>query len=223
MPPHLRSQTHRQDAADTVGAELIQVAGAMEILHERGDIIIVAGSDESNQYKFLASSAVLEAASKVFAALLSGRYAEGHNLSTVSPPEVILEDDDSAALTTLLRLCHFRCSGVNQNPIAQELLTLAVTADKYALYGALTCPFTIWINQIDAAVTTTSDRIGLASAAFVFGLHEQFRRYTATLVLCHKDSFIDLSRENDVLPQQNFRKRFQHFTCTFADPRTDLM
>ncbi|PSK46134.1 hypothetical protein B9Z65_5102 [Elsinoe australis] len=111
-----------------------------------GDVYLKPG--ESAAKEFLVSSVILSNASSVFKAMFSGRFAEGQDLSTVSPPKIVLKDDDPRALEILLRLLHFKIFPGGRFMEIEESYEFAVLCNKYDCIQAMAAVTEMWLSSV---------------------------------------------------------------------------
>jgi hypothetical protein len=111
-------------------AELTKDAPDKMVIDKRGDVILQVGAD-NNAVHLLVSSKVLSLASKVFEAMFNNDFAESQNLSSTSPREMPLPDDNPVQMTTICKLAHMQTSDNPEKLDVADLANFAVLCDKY--------------------------------------------------------------------------------------------
>lgn len=82
-------------------------------------------------------SQCLRCASKVFDAMFKIQWTESQGLSKESPGKILLVEDNADALRILCFVIHHRNDDVPQSLSPNEVLQIAIEADKYDLTAAL--------------------------------------------------------------------------------------
>ncbi|KAH7357230.1 hypothetical protein BKA65DRAFT_524386 [Rhexocercosporidium sp. MPI-PUGE-AT-0058] len=132
-----------------------------------GDVILVVGPEKA---KLRVLSLFLKAASKPFSAMFGPDWKEGHNmLDRDRPVELLLPEDNADALKVICAVIHHRNNEVPRTLAADDVLEVAVTADK--------------------------DLMLLTAAAYVFQNAQAFKELTRELILNHGGPYLDLSCE----------------------------
>ena len=197
------------------------------IAHE-GDIILVAGPDRVH---LRVSSHCLRASSKVFEAMFGPHWYEGQGLSSVTPKEVPLVEDDAEALLAVCRVIHHQNEPSKQAYGPLDLLKIAVVIDKYQLNVAMRYAVSSWLSrarddlallpkddnlwsQGDDRVWFQSDdkpmleRFRVLAAAYVLQAGEEFKQIASDLLFSHGGSYFSIDSEDlavDILPWKVFR------------------
>ena len=101
-----------------------------------GDLVLLVG--DPVEVKLLVSSAVLQDASKVFAALLGPHFLEGQPTQG-GPKEIELPEDDAVGMSDMCHLLHNKqVHGLLKNrPSSDRILAFAIMVDKYDCVDAL--------------------------------------------------------------------------------------
>ena len=99
-----------------------------------GDITLVVGAGTK---RLKAYSLVLKSASRVFGAMLDGRFSEGQRLDDNGSTEIHMPDDDAEAMEIMLNVIHGRNNAVHDGLDASQILRVAITADKFDCKVAL--------------------------------------------------------------------------------------
>ncbi|CAK3817682.1 btb poz [Lecanosticta acicola] len=142
-----------------------------------GDLALIVGQDDS-QIRIQVSKAHLSFASSYFKTLLGPRFMEGS--AAEAGKALVLKDDDPEAFTVLMKILHMR-HDLKTPMAADELLALAVVADKYGFTQALKLPSkALFPNLIKPSYREVFD---LTSAAYLFGHSSLFYEFTKTLLL----------------------------------------
>jgi hypothetical protein len=155
-----------------------------------GDVILVVGPEK---VKLRVHSLFLKAASKPFSAMFGPDWKEGHNmLGRDGPVEVPLPDDNAAALKLICAIIHHRNQKVPQTLAADDVLGIAVMADKYGCVGALKFASGNWLRPLQ---NEAHDLMLLATAAYLFRSAPAFKEITKALILNHSGPYLTLSCE----------------------------
>ena len=182
---------------------------ATETIYNNGDVVIIFG-DSASPRRVLVYSVIMSNASPVFAAMFSGRFAEGQALSPISPKEVSFGDDEPSALELLLQLVHQRSKDVPKHLEPKNLVELASLADKYDCSCSIYFAAQTYLQKNEAKAISFVDCGNLAAAAYSLGQQEEFRRFTGKLAYLHTCDFADLIRHGDcMLPIQTLCKLLQ--------------
>jgi hypothetical protein len=175
--------------------------------NQDGDVIFGC----NDKVSFLVSSAVLRLTSKVFRALLDGKFKEGQELRTAANPQKIpAEVGDSHALHRLFCLLHHQCdpdttlfpTNLADNQIAQSITAsasrlqdLAVVIDYYGCSQPLDRVIDSLFN--DFATPSIRDKmtfdatVHVMSAAYILDSSRYFRLFTKRLVTDYSEPFED--------------------------------
>ena len=139
-----------------------------------GDLVLVVGSGD-NQTSIRASSKVLSLASPVLAAMFSPRrFMEGIALSSSTPPDIHLPDDDPETVTMFCHLVHFReYHGKQPYPSFNQLVNMAVFCDKYDAGLALNPWSELWLHR-QSGLETPKKYGNLVALAYTFDNQEAF-------------------------------------------------
>lgn len=152
----------KQSADDTLDIEELDYAG---------DVVLIVEGESPNTAKFLVSSKVLGLASPVFAALFSQNFSEGGQIIEGNRPEIMLRDDDPAAMRKILGILHYKDPGDEMD--AKMLAALAIHCDKYNCIRALKPWIKIWLTSI-GSMKAADDYGLLLLAAHFFRMPESF-------------------------------------------------
>ncbi|KAF2811823.1 uncharacterized protein BDZ99DRAFT_414378, partial [Mytilinidion resinicola] len=107
----------------------------MLILDSRGDVILKLGAE--GECRLLVSSNALTLASPVFRAMFTGGFAESQDLSSASPREVPLPDDNEATTILFCRIIHHNHAKVPAVVDLELFAQLTVLCDKYQCAAAV--------------------------------------------------------------------------------------
>ena len=172
-----------------------------------GDVILVVGAPKS---RFRVDSRCLSAASKVFKAMFSSKWSEGRDLSHSEPKHVALPEDDPFAIFVICCVVHHCNDKVPDSLAPQQLLEVAIAADKYDLSVALKYARPAWLNTAKGSgpeLPLVRDGYHLA-AAFAFKDPERFAKISFSLMVNHCGSYMALYKEEAIrntLPDMTFR------------------
>ena len=92
-----------------------------------GDVVFLVGTEE----KRLRVYSLFKDTSKYFNALLGPHFSEGQNLGNKSLTEIPLLDDNAEAMAIIFNIIHGRNSVVRESPDPDEILQIAIAADKF--------------------------------------------------------------------------------------------
>ena len=139
-----------------------------------GDLVLVIGSGD-NQTSIRASSKILSLASPVLAAMFSPRrFLEGTALSSSTPPEIHLPEDDPEAVTMFCCLVHFReYHGKQPHPSLNQLVNMALFCDKYNAGIALNPWSELWLHR-QSSFEKPEDYGNSVALAYAFDNQEGF-------------------------------------------------
>jgi hypothetical protein len=102
-----------------------------KVIAKRGDVLLELSKDGKPVDTLLVSSHVLTLASPVFEAMFNGNFAEGQDLSAMSPKTVALPDDNPDAMTLFCNIIHMQTADIADTVSISRLADLAVVCDKY--------------------------------------------------------------------------------------------
>lgn len=115
------------------------------VIDPEGDVVLNLAEAELQ-----VSSRALSLGSKVFKALFSPRFSEGLALSRGQGRPIELDDDDTAAMTTLCQVLHHTYRKIHRDVSAESLADLALVADKYDCVEAISqyssCCLSEWLR-----------------------------------------------------------------------------
>ncbi|EMC92593.1 hypothetical protein BAUCODRAFT_254883 [Baudoinia panamericana UAMH 10762] len=149
------------------------------------------------------SSAVLRAASPVFAALLGPHFAEGQSEGTTDEPkEVTLQGDNSEAMSDICHLLHNKTIGtvitrLVKNPQSARIHQLAVVIDKYACTEPLTLHTqALLLGYLDSHYGGLAHLGNIAAAAYMLDHGRAFTIATRRLITRCNEPYSDLHKSN---------------------------
>jgi hypothetical protein len=153
-----------------------------------GDLILKVGPEMA---KLLVHSTLLRAVSKPFSVMFRPDWKEGQDLlDRDGPAELLLPEDNAAALKIICSIIHHQNREVPQTLAAGNVLAVAVTADKYDCVDALRFASESWLR-------TSTDKPGnlmlLTAAAYLFQNAQAFKDITRALVLDYDGPYLALS------------------------------
>lgn len=155
-----------------------------------GDVYLLIGP-EASQVGIKVLSSLLVLISPYFCTLFGPRFREGADVA--DGKEIRLEDDDLEAFTLLCRIIHMKCALSDQPLSLEELLELAIVADKYQCVGALALTFNS-IFPTDSTALSFSATCKLVVASYLFDHPRFFRQFTRELVLEYSTSILKATR-----------------------------
>ncbi|KAK8059867.1 hypothetical protein PG996_009797 [Apiospora saccharicola] len=153
-----------------------------------GDVIFVVGGQKKARLKV--NSQYLCCASTVFRAMFGPNWSEDQGLSKESPKDVPLAEDDPDALYAIMCVIHHRNDLVPAEISPQELLQIAIAADKYDLSVALTFARAQWLQHQSKDIAVSKYMACLMAAAFLFDNQSNFIEYGQALMLRHAGSYM---------------------------------
>ncbi|KAK3380727.1 hypothetical protein B0T24DRAFT_664659 [Lasiosphaeria ovina] len=162
-----------------------------------GDLILVVGPE---QVRLMVCSQVLRCASKVFDVMFGPRWSEGRDLSSTSPKEVPLEEDDAEAMRTVCCVLHHRNDMVSEDPSPDEILKIAIEVDKYDLAIALKFQLAQWLQPPKTNPNQPQPEMidlgRLMAAAFILSKKDEFASLTLDLVMNYTASYLDFLEDD---------------------------
>ncbi|KAI9694265.1 MAG: hypothetical protein M1820_009068 [Bogoriella megaspora] len=159
-------------------------------LAEDGDLVLCLGNEnDTDKIKIRVHSLLLKTASKVFGAMFGAHFAEGQDLSSKSPKEVALPEDDPKSMTALCCIIHYRNDLVVDQTSAIKLFKLAVVADKYEC-GNILKPITELCFSFVSV--STEHYIYMMATAYIFGDGTAFAKFSYAVGLHHRGSLAKL-------------------------------
>ena len=125
------------------------------------DLLLLVGSEGSEQKLIRVSSKVLGLASRVFAIMLGPRFAEGHVLSDQEsstaggkptlPLIIALPEDDPEAMSWFCNGIHLRQHLIPSRRFPLLIERIAILCDKYDAALALTPWSELWLSNIEGS------------------------------------------------------------------------
>jgi hypothetical protein len=153
-----------------------------------GDVYLLVGPGPK---RLRVSSHILRNASVYFANLFGPQFAEGQNLSSSDPKEVVMPDDDAHALETICNIVHLRNDAVPLHLGPKEVFEIAVTADKFACVTAVKLASTHWLKS--SGIEEISDLGYLMGAAYILDDADLFGEITLAMMMRYKESYLPLA------------------------------
>jgi hypothetical protein len=136
---------------------------------------------------------VLMAVSKPFSAMLKPNWKEGQDLlDRDGLTEIPLPEDDATALRIICSIIHHKNRELPQPLAADDILAVAVTADKYDFVEALLFASESWLRP---SRDETGNLMLLTAAAYLFRNAQAFKELTRALILHHDGPYLALSCE----------------------------
>lgn len=169
--------------------EKAQPACVVEIA-ETGDIFLVVGPEK---LKLRVQSLILKATSKPFAAMLGPNWTKGYEQpSPEKPVKILLPEDNSVSLKYICAAIHSRSQMIPGNISAQDILEIAIVADKYDFVDALVLASRAWLRICE---NNEAANMALLAAACVFRNAQFFRQTSKALVMDYAGSYLDIYTE----------------------------
>jgi hypothetical protein len=152
-----------------------------------GDLILIVGPEEA---KLLVHSMLLKAVSKPFSVIFRPDWKEGRDLlDRDGPAELLLPEDNAAALKIICSVIHHRNTEVPRTLAAGDILAVAVTADKYDCVDALRFASESWLRL---STDESGNLMLLAAAAYLFQNAQAFKEITRALILDYNGPYLAL-------------------------------
>lgn len=172
--------------ADLKKDELVAVAD----LAVTGDVFLVVGPE---QLKLRVHSLILKTTSKPFTAMLGPNWTKDHDQPNIDKPmEIPLPEDNAISIKYICAITHYQNQMVPETLAAQDVLEIAITADKYDVVDALALAIRPWLRACDKSA---AELMLLATAAYLFRSPQAFREITKALVLDYDGSYLPLLTE----------------------------
>ena len=166
---------------------------SFEEIYSNGDVVLVVGPQAA---RLRVHSQCLSSASKVFRAMFGPTWSEGKDLSGDSPKEIPLPEDDPSALYAICCVVHHRNDLLPQEFSPEDVLKIAIEADKYDLFTALKYARTQWLQQRES-----NDVIEIASlmtAALLFDDMDMFVAHGLALILHYNGSYVRILENSTI-------------------------
>ncbi|KAK1451085.1 hypothetical protein CCUS01_11263 [Colletotrichum cuscutae] len=175
--------TSMETTSDTQASKVVEIAPG-------GDLILLAGPEET---RLLVCSVALIAVSKPFSAMLGPDWKEGHDMHDHGKPsELHLPEDNAAALKIMCSVIHHKNSEVPRNLAVDDVLAVAVAADKYDCGDALRFASESWLQT---SGKSAGDLMLLTAAAYLFQNAQAFKEITRALILDYDGPYLALCWE----------------------------
>lgn len=172
-----------ENARDTQTSKVVEIA-------PDGDLILIVGPEEA---KLLVHSMLLRAVSKPFSVMFRPDWKEGRDmLNRDGPAELLLPEDNAAALKIICLVIHHQNNDVPENLAPGDILAIAVTADKYDCVHALRFASESWLRP---SKYESNNLMLLTAAAYLFQNAKAFKEITRALVLDYNGPYLALSCE----------------------------
>lgn len=173
-----------EDLRDTQTDTLVEIA-------PDGDLILIVGPEEA---KLRVHSMLLRVVSKVFSVMFRPDWKEGQDmLDRDGPAELVLPEDNAAALKIICSIIHHQNREVPQTLAAGDILAVAVTADKYDLVHALRFASESWLQP---STHGPGNLMLLTAAAYLFQNAQAFKEITKALILDYDGPYLALTCED---------------------------
>ena len=173
----------------------------MDLIAERGDVLLKIGEDEQHSSSLLISSVALSMISPVFAAMFRSTPAAGKTTSADAPHTILLQDDNAAAVRTLCRIAHFKTAQLPVEMPVHAFADYAMACEKYQCTTAVQAWSRVWVmHMLRSSPKWNFEKVIFAT--YVLDMPEEF--YEATLIIT-RDRAIDAkvtmgAHGDDILP-----------------------
>lgn len=146
-----------------------------------GDVLLQLGStSQKNDMAVLVSSRALSFFSPVFATMFSGRFADGQRLSSSTPLQLPLSDDDPMAMLALCNIAHHRVPKLPSEDRHECFAQFAILCDKYNCVDPVRSQSRAWVLEL---AKNHPQFETLVFSTYVLDMHEEFSRVTRTVIL----------------------------------------
>jgi hypothetical protein len=146
----------------------------MEVFDSRGDLRLIVGAD---QVAFQVCSRALARSSPVWEAMLYGPFTEGKAQQKGCDWEIPLPEDRPETLRILFSVVHARFDDLPGAFAQDDLLHLAVLADKYDMTGSLKPFWSKWLRNPDHIKDGAADElVDYLSVCHKLGYGRGFRK-----------------------------------------------
>ncbi|KAJ5088458.1 hypothetical protein N7456_012074 [Penicillium angulare] len=142
---------------------MLSVEPGIDRIDAEGDVILVL-KDEGGilKRKFQVSSKAMSLASPVFKRLFSPGFREGNELHRDGRATVSLGGDDPMPMHTMLLILH-HCPPREAHVTAEQMVKIAIHADKYDCLGPIASWMTMWLSQLSLATVEEHGLVLLAT------------------------------------------------------------
>lgn len=168
----------------------------------RGDAILVVGQGSITQ-KMKVDTAFLKSASHVLRAMFDGRFSDGQGLSYENPKEICFPEDNPAVMKFVCQILHHKLPRSQGELTAEEILQVAIFADKYLMQNALSWYARSWLSWATEDPKDTTRLVTMLRAALLFDDEVCVKRITKTLVLDYAGDYSALIGHN--LPEDTIK------------------
>lgn len=168
-----------------------------DILCPHSDLFLVVGP---NKQPIGVDARTLRRVSNVFEAMFKPPWLESTKLAEnrISPPELVLPEDDFRAMNVICCIIHHRNDLVPSDISASDILQVAIVADKYDMLTALKYPAAEWLKQKPKPKTAEAEAIlfmgNLLAAAFLFREPVEFGRLSLELLFNYSGSYREVGK-----------------------------
>ncbi|KAH7344380.1 hypothetical protein BKA66DRAFT_434194, partial [Pyrenochaeta sp. MPI-SDFR-AT-0127] len=153
-----------------------------------GDVILVVGPQGK---KIRVCSFILQNASTYFRAMFGPHFAEGKDLKSNDPKEMLMPGDNANALEIICNIMHLQNDAVPQSLSPSDIFDIAIAADKFDSVIALKHVSTLWLKP--KGVESISELGYLMAAAYILDNAQAFSEITLSMVFCHTGSYLPLA------------------------------
>jgi hypothetical protein len=120
-------------------------------------------------------------------------FAEGKDLKSDDPKEILMPDDNANALEAICNVIHLRNDAVPESLSPDDIFQIAITADKFDCVIALKHASTVWLNP--KGIEGISELGCLMVAAYILDNAQAFSDITLSMILHHTGSYLPLADE----------------------------
>jgi hypothetical protein len=131
-------------------------------------------------------------------------FSEGQNISPGCPKEVSMTEDHTFAMNMICSVSHHCNNAASDHLTPEQVLTLAITADKYDCIEPLRNASRLRLKPRNTA--DIEELKHLVAAAYLFDDAQAFEEITSALILNHTDPFHCLAEgeADSILPWRTF-------------------
>lgn len=158
---------------------------SLTIIDKRGDVILILGIEEDDESRLLVSSRVLSLASPVFEAMFNSGFTESQDLSSESPREVPLPEDDPECTLKFCLIIHLQNSNSETDVDMDFLAKFALFCHKYACASAVQLWWNLWIQHFLQS-PNKNELEKLLFPTYVLDLAKEFYEVTVSIIRYRK-------------------------------------
>ncbi|CAN9212088.1 unnamed protein product [Alternaria alternata] len=132
-------------------------------------------------------------ASKVFKVMFGPHFAEGQNLDSHDPKDVLMSDDNAKALEVIYNIMHVRKDAVPHSFSPKDIFEIATAADKFDCVVALRYGSAIWLSP--KGVEDILKLGCLMAVSYILDDAQASGDITVSRMLHHQGSYLALANQ----------------------------